>query len=201
MEAGAGEGEGTNCVSGVTAAGGGGGDAEVVEEGRVRGGGLSTNDEMGGRRKGDGSGIGEGGPDDLQPSSESLLAGELGMGGAGSRGCRKESGREMRDRGRRGVGKAAGWGITGDGGEAVDGGEAAVGAGKMAEIPNAEPIAIVQIREKNSCVRSWVKLLLSCIRNLVPDQAAKRVKRREIDRGKTQNGIRGVKARGCIAGN
>ena len=69
------------------------------------------------------------------------------------------------------------------------------------KIPNAEPIAIVQIREKNSCVRSWVKLLLSCIRNLVPDQAAKRVKRREIDRGKTQNGIRGVKARGCIAGN
>ena len=145
MEAGAGEGEGTNCVSGVTAAGEGGGDAEVVAEGRVRGGGLTTNDEMGGRRKGDGSGIGEGGPDGLQPSSESLLKGEIGMGGAGSRGCRKESGRGMRDRGRRGVGKAAGWGITGDGRVAVDGGEAAVGAGTIAEVGQGTSTKIVGV--------------------------------------------------------
>ena len=67
------------------------------------------------------------------------------MGGAGSRGCRKESGREMRDRGRRGVGKAAGWGITGDGRVAVDGGEAAVGAGTIAEVGQGTSTKIVGV--------------------------------------------------------
>jgi hypothetical protein len=39
---------------------------------------------LGDKGKGDGSGIGEGRPEDLPPSSESLVIGEVGMAGVGS---------------------------------------------------------------------------------------------------------------------